>query len=163
MKKKLIYFVSFILLVACHQDGKKNTSSTPDSIAEQKSVSKPAVIAETPWIAKLDTTTQKFKMTPSTEVKTQDLDPENVCRALNAKYPEIITKFVRQSTDTVFVKIPEATYLTQSGGNMGAEIFMAEATYSFTQIPGVNFVNFDFQEGDHATPGTFKRGDFDFQ
>lgn len=162
MKNKFIYFASLILLAACHQDSKQTSSTQQDTLVAEKPAAKPAQIAEAPWSAKLDTVTQKFKMTPSAMVNTQDLDPDNVCKALNAKYPEIIAHFVRQSTDTVFVKIPDATYLTQSAGSTGAEIYMAEATYSFTQIPGVNFVNFDFAEGDHAAPGTFKRGDFDF-
>lgn len=162
MKNKIIFFASLILLAACHQDS-KNTSSNQDTVVAQKSEAKPDQITEIPWRAKLDTNTQKFTMTPSAVVDTKDLDPENVCKALNAKYPEIIAKFVKQSTDTLFVKIPDATYLTQSAGSTGAEIYMAEATYSFTQIPGVNFVNFSFEEGDHAAPGTFKRGDFDFK
>lgn len=163
MKNKIIYFASLILLAACHQDNKQTSSTQQDTAEVQKSLVKPAQIAETPWSAKLDTATQKFKMTPSALVQTEDLDPENVCKALNTKYPEIIAQYVKQSTDTLFVKIPDATYLTQSAGNTGAEIYMAEATYSFTQIPGVNFVNFNFEEGDHAAPGTFKRGDFDFK
>lgn len=162
MKRKTIYFASLILLAACHQDTKNAATQQKDTVVAQKTRTKPAEIAETPWSAKLDTTTQKFTMTPSTAVNMQDLNPENVCKALNKKYPEIIAQFVKQSTDTIFVKISDATYLTQSSGSMGAEIYMAEATYSFTQIPGVNFVNFDFEEGDHAAPGTFKREDFAF-
>jgi hypothetical protein len=40
-------------------------------------------------------------------------------------------------------------------------IFLAEATFALTEIEGIKAVNFNFQEGDHAAPGTYTRNDFD--
>ena len=102
-------------------------------------------------------------MQKSDMVKIEDLDINNVAEAINRKYSEIHIASQSQSNDTVFVNIPNATYLTQQSGNMGSEIYMAETTYSFTEIPGVKFVKFNFKEGDHATPGTFKREDFNLK
>jgi hypothetical protein len=58
------------------------------------------------------------------------------------------------------VKIPEATYLTQQMGSSGPTMFFAEAVYNISEIPGIRFINFDFEEGDHAQPGTYTRDDF---
>lgn len=145
-------------IIACNQDTKET-----DQVVEQETlITKPVEIADVPWMAVVDSATQNIKMVPSNLVKTTDLNPSNVIGSLSSKYPETKIVFQRQQNDTVFVDIPNATYLTQSNGSMGAKIFMAEVVYSFTQIPGIKFVNFSFKEGDHASPGTFSRLDFTF-
>jgi PBP1b-binding outer membrane lipoprotein LpoB len=158
--KKLI-FLSFIILsfMACNQDTKET-----DQVVEQEVVvtTKPVEIADVPWMAVVDSTSQNIKMVPSDLVKTEDLNPDNVIGSLSSKYPESKIVFQKQQNDTVFISIPNATYLTQSNGSMGAKIFMAEVVYSLTQIQGIKFVNFSFIEGDHASPGTFLRVDFPF-
>lgn len=102
-------------------------------------------------------------MTKTEGINDNDLNLANVTESLNRKYQEIILSDPRQSNDTVFVKINDANYLTQGSGTMGAEIYLAEVTYSFTQIPGVGYVNYDFKVGDHASPGTFTRANFKFK
>jgi hypothetical protein len=164
MKRKSTYLLPLILFVACHQDPKKLASEpaqekvAPITLGKSKSKQ----LAAIPWFVKIDSTTQKMSIQPSGLVHMEDLDVENVTKSLNKKYPEIRMIFLKQQSDTVFVKIPEATYLTQQSGDMGAKIFMAEVIYSFTQIPGVNFLHFAFEEGDHASPGTYQRKDFVF-
>jgi len=37
---------------------------------------------------------------------------------------------------------------------------MATATYTLTEAKGINYVDFDFEEGDHAVPGTYSRESF---
>ena len=81
----------------------------------------------------------------------------------NRKYPEVFISDPILRNDTVFVNIKDASYLTQGTGTMGAEIYLAESTYSYTEIPGVGFVNFKFLEGDHASPGTYVRKNFEFK
>ncbi|OAQ38070.1 hypothetical protein A5893_14790 [Pedobacter psychrophilus] len=149
---------------ACNSDNKQTDNEIDSSNVMHYSVKeKPAQIADVPWAAELDSTSQKISMQKSDMVKSEDLDINNVAEAINRKYPEIHIASQNQSNDTVYVNIPDATYLTQQSGNMGSEIFMAETTYSFTEIPGVKFVHFNFKEGDHATPGTFKREDFNLK
>ncbi|MBU2046474.1 MAG: hypothetical protein KJ712_07080 [Bacteroidetes bacterium] len=164
MKRKTVYLFAIILFVGCTQDNQKTASEAEQEkvVPLTKETSKPAQIAETPWSVKVDSATQKIHIQPSSLVDNKDLDAENVTKSLNKKYPEIRMVFLKQQTDTIFDKIPEATYMTRESGDMGSKIYMAEATYSFTQISGVNFVNFDFEEGDHASPGTYQRKDFVF-
>jgi len=158
MKKFIFLFLIIFSFIACNQDTKET-----DQIIEQEAVlTKPIEIADVPWMAVVDSTSQNIKMVPSDLVKTEDLNYNNVIAALGSKYPESKIVFQQQQNDTLFVNIPNATYLTQSNGSMGAKIFMAEVVYSFTQIPGIRFINFSFKEGDHASPGIFSRVDFPF-
>lgn len=46
-------------------------------------------------------------------------------------------------------------------GTTGAQAYLAELTYSMTEVPTVKYVNFDFQEGDHASPGVYQKIDFE--
>lgn len=58
------------------------------------------------------------------------------------------------------VEIINAEYLTQRMGTTGAQNYLAAATYSLTETPGVRGVDFIFQEGDHAAPGVYTRESF---
>ena len=163
MKKTILYLSAICVFAACNSDT-KNTENTGDSVqtTSTKKV-QPAQLFDVPWAAVLDSASQKISMTRTAEVKIEDLNINNVTESLNRKYPEILISEPTQRNDTVFVKIKDANYLTQGAGTMGAEIYLAESTYSFTQIPGVSFVTYDFKVGDHASPGTFNRSDFNFK
>ncbi len=65
--------------------------------------------------------------------------------------------FIKVSNDTIFVKIKNSNYLTQSIGTTGAYSFMIITTFTLTELKGIKYVNFDFEEGDHASPGTYSR------
>jgi len=58
------------------------------------------------------------------------------------------------------VEIINAEYLTQRMGTSGAQNYLAAATYSLTEMPGVRRVDFIFPEGDHAAPGVYTRESF---
>jgi len=159
MKKFSGILFIFALLMACNSDSKDPASQNMDT---EETTQKPAQIADVPWAAVIDSATQKIKMVQNAKVAQTDLDVKNVTDVLVKKFPEIKIVWQKQVRDTAFLNIPDAVYLTQSSGNMGADIFLAEVTYSYTQIPGIKFVHIDFKEGDHASPGTFKRTDFFF-
>ena len=163
MKKTILLLATICFLFACNSDTKnvENVDSVQQVTPETKV--QPEKLFDVPWAAILDSTSQKISMQQTVGVNDEDLNINNVAESLNRKYPEIAITEPTQKDDTVFIKIKDANYLTQGSGTMGAEIYMAECTYSFTQIPGVAFVNFDFATGDHASPGTFKRSDFDFK
>ncbi len=163
MKKTILYLSVICVLFACNSDT-KNIEDV-DDVQENTAVPKtqPDKLFDVPWAAVLDSASQKISMQQTNGVNDEDLNLDNVAESLNRKYPEITLLEPTQKNDTVFVKIKDASYLTQGSGTMGAEIYMAECTYSFTQIPGVTLVKFDFPVGDHASPGTFKRSDFEFK
>lgn len=163
MKKTILYFSLACIFAACNSDT-KNTDSTNDSEpAAVTENTQPAQLFDVPWSAVLDSASQKIRMTQTDGVNDEDLNVDNVSESLNRKYPEILISESVQRNDTVFVKINDSNYLTQGSGTMGAEIYLAESTYSFTQIPGVSFVTFNFSVGDHASPGTFNRSNFEFK
>lgn len=88
------------------------------------------------------------------------LSPATVVTYLNQSNSNVQLVLLRISGDTVYVKIPDATYLTQQQGSAGATMILAGIVYNLTEIPGISHVNLDFAEGDHAVPGTYDRDTF---
>lgn len=68
--------------------------------------------------------------------------------------------YLKTECGTVFVKVIDSDLLTERMGTTGAESYLAAATYSFTSLQGIARVHFDFEEGDHASPGTYMRLNF---
>jgi hypothetical protein len=109
------------------------------------------------WVA--DDTGQ-IAMSKRIGIGPDTLSSDAVIAFQNATYPNVQLVFVKTSGDTLFVKIPSSTILTQQMGTSGASTYMASAVYNLTEIPGIHFVNLDFEEGDHASPGTYSRDSF---
>ena len=85
----------------------------------------------------------------------------HVLALINANEDSIHLEYLKTSHDTIFVHIPHAEYLTERIGSTGAEMFMASTTYSLTAIKGIQYVDYDFVEGDHAAPGVYDRSYFE--
>jgi hypothetical protein len=69
-------------------------------------------------------------------------------------------KLVGVTAGVATVEVINAEHLTQRMGSTGADIFMAEATFTLTENRAVESVEFRFEEGDHAVPGMYSRKDF---
>jgi hypothetical protein len=93
------------------------------------------------------------------DVNPDTLTPAKLIAIINSY--NIHLDFVKISTDTIFVQIKQSTYLTQQIGTSGAYVFMSTTVYTLTELKGIKYVNFNFEEGDHARPGTYSRKDFD--
>ena len=104
---------------------------------------------------------------PRMEMKQQGLlSPDSltvsyVLSRMNAAYPEIEVLPVNQYHDTMAVKIPKSMYLTEQIGSSGAQAYLAELTFNLTEVPGIHFVTILFKAGDHASPDTYERKDFE--
>ena len=94
-------------------------------------------------------------------VNRDTLSPELLVNLLNLDYKDkVYCEFVKIHDDTAFVKIPDSEYLTQSMGTTGAYEYMIAATFTITELDRNELVNFDFEYGDHAEPGTYTRKQF---
>lgn len=70
---------------------------------------------------------------------------------------QVVLDSLDRRNDTVFVKIDSAQYLTSQMGSAGAREYMAITTFTLTEAAGVNYVHYQFEEGDHAAPGVYDR------
>ncbi len=159
--KKLNNFLKFIILIlftftiACI-DSKKENEEDILLLEEDTTDVEEAIIDENDpsvWIYDYDADIP----VKNREVHKDDFSVEQWIDFLNANNEKVQLEFVKQSGDTLFVKIPESAVLTQQMGTTGADGYLSVATYTLTEFPGVNYVHFDFEEGDHAMPGIYSR------
>jgi hypothetical protein len=98
-----------------------------------------------------------FKMTRLRNVNSDTLTPEKLISILNLDWNYVRISSYRISHDTIFVAIPFSNVLTQQMGTTGAIQYLSVATFTLTELPGIKYVHFNFEEGDHASPGTYSR------
>lgn len=70
---------------------------------------------------------------------------------------KVILDYVKVASDTIFVKIQDSKYLTQQMGSAGSMDYMITTTFTLTELKDINYVNFSFDYGDHASPGTYSK------
>ena len=110
---------------------------------------------------RLDTLSETGKLVFTTEYPNASV--YEIAVALNAAFrSDSVSQFkiTRIRDHTAFVKIFDSGRLTQGLGSTGAKEYLAQVTFSLTSVPGIHSVEFDFEEGDHAAPGTYERQRF---
>ncbi|OSZ81420.1 hypothetical protein CAP36_09350 [Chitinophagaceae bacterium IBVUCB2] len=151
MKNYLLIVFACSVFIACN-----NKADQPDAEEDSTSISEYTFS----WQAVLNDSTGKLELTKQEMIGPDSLSPQAVVDFLNSSNPNIALTLIKTSGDTIFIKITDATYLTQQMGSTGPSMYFASAVYNLTEIPGIRFANFDFEEGDHAQPGTFTRESF---
>ena len=84
-------------------------------------------------------------------------EPGSVVNGINSIYPDINLQFRKISGDTIYVHIDSASAFTNDMGTYGANEYIATVVLNLTTLPNVHYVNLDFKEGSHASPGTFPK------
>lgn len=156
--KVYTYFILAILFAsACRSEPSETIS------AEEKSYNldseKTLVV---PWAVQIDESTHTMEIRRDPAADMTHLQPADIVDALNLKYPEIKLQWIKLEGNKAFVSITDATYLTQQAGSEGAQAYLAEATYSLTELNEITAVEFNFKEGDHTRPGVYQRTNFEF-
>lgn len=145
----------FLLLLSASVFFSCKSNDTDADISNEDSLSSSPFY----WQAYLDDSTGKLEMR---KIPANDsLSAQSIVSFLNAANTNIKLEYAGTSNDTVFIKIPDAMYLTQQMGSTGPTLYLSEVVFNMTQLPGIKEVKIDFEEGDHATPGTYNRNSFD--
>lgn len=150
MKHTPFIILACLLIISCNNKADQ-PASTEDTVASENMYS---------WQATLNDSTGRLEMKKMESPGPDTLTPEAVVNYLNTTNPNIKLELAKASGDTVYLAIPDAMYLTQQMGSTGPTLYFANVVYNLTEIPGYNFVRFLFEEGDHASPGTYNRGSF---
>jgi hypothetical protein len=160
--KKAIFILGFILVIFGCTDTKKakpalNETEKDTVMADRNESSFVYNESEAIWGFVSDTLTGNEELTQLRPVEKDALTGAMMEKIINKTWPRVQIKFLGTSNDTAFISIPESEVLTQQMGSAGAESFMVSTVYSFTEINGIKYVSFDFDFGDHASPGVYNR------
>ena len=159
MKTKLLStLIIMTLLVSCQSDNSKK--SLEEQAADSAAIADQNKTLIVPWTVELNDSTQLMEIKKNPDALMENLTYLDIVDALNYKYPQIKLDWLKQEGKTAFVKIEDAEYLTRESGTEGARAYLAEVTFSLTEIPSIEAVHFNFKEGDHARPGEYTRADF---
>ena len=137
--------------------GNKNTSTTGTKAQVDTTIKTVFKDNVSIWVYDFETKSP----VKNREIKEDTLTPKQMVKFINSISPEEIhLDFVKVSHDTIYVKIKESTYLTQSIGTTGTDEYISTTTYTLTELKNIKYVNYDFIIGDHVMPGTYSRKDF---
>lgn len=144
-----------ICIVSCKNKTEPKVTDTDSAKVSDERV----IISSPPYSVEYDEKTQQLNLVRSNQ-SIEGADMEDIIRSLNKKYEDIKLDLVKAGQDTIDLKIDDAKKLTQGMGSAGAKAYLAEVTFSLTELKGVKAVKIDFEEGDHAMPGVYTREDF---
>jgi len=153
-----IVFIALLLLSSCQSDSSKK--SMEEMAADSAAMADQSKTLVVPWEATLNDSTHMMEIKRNPAANMTNLSYLDIIDALNYKYPQIKLEWIKREGNIVFVKIEEADHLTRESGTVGARAYLAEVTYSLTELEGISKVNLSFKEGDHARPGVYEREDF---
>jgi len=163
MKTKLISLGLILLIVSCNPAQQENR--VEDDTDEKSETGTESSVVYDPsgaiWRYDYNQQTEEFEVVQLRPVDKDTLTGETIEKIINNSWPRVRIKFVGTSKDTAFISIPDSEVLTQQMGTSGAESFMISTTFSFTELKGIKYVRFDFEEGDHAIPGIYDRNSWD--
>ena len=163
MKSLLISLLAILFLASCQNE----RSSTEQSAGSDTSAEAPPAVAESektldvPWIAVFNDSTALLEVKRNPVARPGNLTEQDIVDALNLKYPQIRIDSFSVEGNKAIVRIENSAYLTQEMGTAGARAYLAEATYSLTEIDNIKAVDFRFKAGDHAMPGILTRRSFE--
>ncbi len=149
MKKIVFFVITAVILFSCKNKDAGNEADMNDSLTNGVFY----------WQAYLDDSTGKLEMR---KIPANDsLTVSKVIDFLNQANSNIKLEYVKTSNDTIYIRIPDALYLTQQMGSTGPTLYLSEVVFNMTQFPDIKEVNIVFEQGDHASPGTYNRTSFD--
>lgn len=147
MKNYFLFLVCTPLLFGCGNNKADQPGSLDDTAASYYL-----------WESALNDSTGRLSMK---KVETADsTSTPSILGFTNKAYPRIRLDLVKTSRDTVYLKIEDATFLTQQMGSSGSILYLAAIVYNLTELAGIKYVTLNFEEGDHARPGTYNRESF---
>ena len=153
MSRYLLTLCLVALVVACNNEASNETKAAANAEPPQQWFVTDTVIV---WDCSAETKVKK----KIDGYKDSVTVPQAFVNGINKTYNEIKLEFDRMSSDTVFIKIPDATWLTDRAGNSGAEQYLSFAALNLLETKGMHYVHFEFTAGAHARPATWSRKDF---
>jgi len=155
--KLLFRLLPFVLIVfiSCTGPDKPadtgNTSGSTDLIEPETVIEQPDTVLF--WTIDIE---QKEKTRVYKDTMTIT-EPQSIINGINSIYPSIRLEFLRLSGDTVYAHIDSSFTFANDMGSFGASEYISTVVINLTMLPGINYVNLDFPEGSHATPGVFSK------
>jgi len=80
-----------------------------------------------------------------------------VINGLNEKHPQVKLRLLKQSGDTIYVEVPDASYLGEQMGSAGSAAWFDDVVINLTSTPRINYVSFRMDTHSHAQSAVISR------
>lgn len=163
--RNLFILIGLILMLSCNDNIPDSVVETTDTtfIAMDSgayTIEEPTNFKNLIWVPVYDSARGDYSLKQQRPVSADTLSAEKLINEINSSWDGIKMEFKKISHDTLYVAIPRSEVLTQQMGSSGANSYLFSSTFILTELPKMKYVNYDFREGDHLAPGTYKRTDF---
>lgn len=160
---RMFFSVVFLgVLISCNNNANRNTIDDSTRLRDSPVDSADAGIEELTkedyYVWKVDSEEKSIRRNP--KLQTASLGVDTLIAGLNEQYPQIKLEKLKQSNDTLYTQIRDASYLTEQMGSAGSEAYLANAVINLTSAKGVRFVRIDFEMGSHAMPDVWSKKNF---
>jgi len=159
---RVIILLFLLTLCACNNNANNKAVNDSTNILELPADSSEADIIELGkedfYVWQVDNDKKTIAKNP--RITEQYLNADTLIIGLNKMFSTIKLEKIKQSNDTLYTQIKDATFLTEQMGSSGSELYIAQAVLNLTSIKGINYVKIDFEEGSHASPDTWSKESF---
>ena len=145
----LIIFSSILILASCKSKDEGVNENTDD-----------VPIAFSDTLLAWDVNADSMIMKKDSTIPDTAITINRIVNGLNLKYPEVQLVFVKQSSDTVYTKVPNGEYLGNQMGSAGATAWFADAVINLTSVQGISYVSFAMDTFSHAGSTVIGRGEY---
>lgn len=164
--KKFLLLIAISGLISCHSREKDNKmeASEPKHDSTGVNIKKTAAITHETYnpSSKLFVwkTDFNFSKKRNALVDKRILNVDSLIKGLNELHENVYLEKVKISGDTIYTVIRNSTYLSESLGTSGAEMYLADVVLNLTELPGIKYVDINLEAGSHMEPGTWSDDDF---
>lgn len=169
LMKTFIPIITLFLLSACSNkkdnNGQNDTPgppgmivTTPDSGSIPPVEVQPAIPVEQYYAWNVDYEAQTKQRNP--QLTADNLNADSIITWLNSTHPNVQLQKMELKHDTIVLEIPDSEYLTQRMGSTGPQEYLSKVVLNLTAVAGIRFVQLEFEEGDHASPGVWSKKNF---
>ena len=166
MKNLLFLFLVSVLLFSCGSDNDSKeevvyqTERDTAVVADNPDTTVKIINSKIFWSVQPNMQNEKREMKKPATVAINTFAPQQLLDSLNTIFPDMQLVLNKIGHDTLYVRMPQSTRLTNNIGDTGAENYLATVVYNLTELPGIKYVNLNFIPGNHAEPGVYSRDDF---
>lgn len=145
------FFFLLILLLClnCNNASEKDTSPNPVEYA----------IPESILVWNVDP--EAMVMKRDSNIHDSIITISRVINGLNEKYPQVKLRLLKQGGDTLYVEVPDASYLGEQMGSAGSAAWFDDVVINLTSAPGINYVSFRMDTHSHAQSAIISRSRYD--
>lgn len=164
--KKILLIMAISGLISCDSREKENKMGTsePKHDSTGVNIKKTAAITHETYnpSSKLFVwkTDFNFSKKKNVLVDKRILNVDSLIKGLNELHENVYLEKVKISGDTIYTIIRNSTYLSESLGTSGAEMYLADVVLNLTELPGIKYVDINLEAGSHMEPGTWSDDDF---